>query len=136
MEQPNQTYCIYLRNNASNVVSLQLSLDSILGNAWATPPAQTWISDTWFSFPSLSLAPNASRGFANFSLNVYYNASLSTGAQHTFGLGCVFGPSEFDCSFQPGKHFDAQPDMQLEAPSFLGLLIYDKAGGGGGTEAT
>ena len=49
-----------------------------------------------------------------------------SGEEHTFGLGCIFGPTEFDCSFQPGKHFDAQPDLHLDAPSYRGLLIFDK----------
>ena len=49
-----------------------------------------------------------------------------SGEEHTFGLGCIFGPTEFDCSFQPGKHFDAQPALHLDAPSYLGLLIFDK----------
>jgi hypothetical protein len=112
------------------VATLQLALQSIPGNAWAVPPAAAWSTDTWFSFPSLSLAPNAQKGFANFSVNVYYNATLTTGAHHTFGLGCIFGAAEFDCSFQPGKHFDAQPDEEISgAPSYLGLLIYDKAKG-------
>lgn len=128
MLQPNQTFCIYLRNNCSDAVSLQLGYHNIPGNAWAVPPAAVWTTDTWFSFPSLSQAPGA--GFANFSVNVFYNATLATGAQHTFGLGCIFGPAEFDCSFQPGKHFDAQPDLEISAaPSFLGLLIFEKVKG-------
>ena len=137
VEQPNQTYCIYLRNNCSNVLSFRLGFHSIPGNAWAVAPAASFSNDTWFSFPSLSRAPNASAGFANFSVNVFYNATLASGAQHTFGLGCTFGAAEFDCSFQPGRHFDAQPDLQLEAPSFLGLLIVDKKkrGAGGGPAA-
>ena len=130
--QPNQTYCIYMRQNCSNVVSLQLVYHSIPGNAFSVPPAATWTNDTWFSWPSLSLAPNAAKGFANYSVNVYYNATLTSGEAHTFGLGCVFGPAEFDCSFQPGKHFDAFPDSQITAPSFLGLLIVDKKRGGVG----
>ena len=124
--QPNNTFCIFLRNNASNVASLTLGFHSIPGNAWAVAPAATWTEGTWFSFPSLSLAPGGSQGFANYSVNVYYNATLHSGDQHTFGLGCTFGPAEFDCSFQPGKHFDAQPAEQLSAPSYLGLLIFDK----------
>jgi len=127
--QPGQTFCIYLKNNCSNVVSLNLGFHSIPGNAWAVPPAATWNTDTWFSFPSLSQGPNGSHGFANYSVNVFYNATLHTsrGEQHhTFGLGCIFGPTEFDCSFQPGKHFDAQPDEQLAPPSYLGLLIFNK----------
>ena len=135
--QPGQTFCIYLRNNCSNVASLALGFHSIPGNAWAVPPAAAWSTDTWFSFPSLSQGPNGSRGFANYTVNVFYNATLASGEQHTFGLGCTFGPSEFDCSFQPGRHFDAQPDEQLAPPSYLGLLIFDKgkppaapAGGG------
>jgi hypothetical protein len=128
--QPNNTFCIYLRNNASNVVSLQLQFESIPGNAWAVPPAKTFSNDTWFSFPSLSLAPNASKGFASYSVNVFYNATLSTGEQHhTFGFGCIFGSTEFDCSFTPGKKFDAEPDEQLDPPSYLGLLIFDKGKG-------
>lgn len=126
MLQPNQTFCLYLRNNCSNVASLRLGFQSIPGNAWAVPPAATWSTDTWFSFPSLSQGPNGSKGFASFSVNVFYNATLTGGEQHTFGLGCIFGPSEFDCSFQPGKHFDALPDEQLAPPSYLGLLIYAK----------
>ena len=126
--QPNQTFCIYLRNNCTNVHALSLAYESIPGNAWAVPPAAAWSSDTWFSFPSLSLAPNAS-GFANYTVNVFYNMTLPGGAQHTWGFGCTFGATEFDCSFQPGKHFDAQPDEQLDAPSYLGLLIYDKVKG-------
>lgn len=127
--QPNQTFCVYLRNNCTNVHSLHLVLESIPGNAWAVPPAATWVNDTWFSFPSLSLAPDGAKGFANFEVNVFYNVTLTTGAQHTFGFGCIFGATEFDCSFQPGKHFDAMPDEQLAAPSYLGLLIYDKTKG-------
>lgn len=129
--QPDQTFCVYLRNNCSDVASLHLQFQSIPGNAWTVPPAAAWTNDTWFSFPSLSLAPNASKGFANYTVNVFYNATLASGAQHTFGFGCIFGSSEFDCSFQPGKRFDALPDEQLDAPSYLGLLIYTKKGGGG-----
>ena len=130
--EPNQTFCRYLRNNCTNVASLTLGFHSIPGNAWAVPPAAAWTTDTWFSFPSLSLAPGAAKGFATYSVNVFYNATLASGAQHTFGLGCIFGTAEFDCSFQPGKHFDAQPDEQVEgAPSYLGLLIYDKVKGAG-----
>jgi hypothetical protein len=130
--QPNQTFCIYLRNNCSNVASIHLGVHTIPGNAWAVPPAAAWTTDTWFSFPSLSLAPNAQKGFAPFSVNVFYNATLTTGEQHTFGLGCIFNAAEFDCSFAPGKHFDAQPDEEIEgAPSFLGLLIFDKKKGAG-----
>jgi hypothetical protein len=125
--QPNNTFCLYLRNNCTNVAGFTLGVHTIPGNAWAVPPAAAWANDTWFSFPSLSLAPNASKGFAPFSVNVFYNATLASGAEHTFGLGCTFGPAEFDCSFQPGKHFDAQPDLEIEgAPSFLALLIVDK----------
>ena len=128
--QPNNTFCLYLRNNASNVASLQLGVHTIPGNAWTVPPAAAWTNDTWFSFPSLSLAPNASKGFAPFSVNVFYIATLAGGGEHTFGLGCTFGPTEFDCSFQPGKHFDAVPDEEIEgAPSFLALLIVDKKKG-------
>ncbi len=127
--EPDQTFCIYLRNNCSNVASLALAFHSIPGNAWAVTPAATWTSDTWFSFPSLSLGPGGSQGFSNFTVNVYYNATLLSGAQHTFGLGCIFSATEFDCSFQPGRHFDAQPDEQLAPPSYLGLLIYNKAKG-------
>lgn len=125
--QPNQTFCIYLRNNCTNVASLDLVFQSIPGNAWAVPPESTWSTDTWFSFPSLSLAPGGAQGFSNYTVNVFYNATLSSGERHTFGLGCIFGATEFDCSFQPGKHFDAQPDEQLTPPSYLGLLIYNKA---------
>ena len=127
--QPNQTFCIYLRNNCSNVVSLQLQFQSIPGNVWAFSPQESFVNDTWFSFPSLSLAPNASKGFADFSVNVFYNATLTTGAHHVFGLGCIFGATQFDCSFQPGKKFDAQPDEQLDPPAYLGLLFYDKGKG-------
>jgi hypothetical protein len=126
VEQPGQTFCIYLRNNCSDVLKLTLEVESIPGNSWAHAPAKTFTNDTWFSFPSLSLAPNASKGFQNFTVNVFYNASLAQGGEHTFGLGCVFGAAEFDCSFQPGKHFDAQPDLQLGTPSYLGLLIFEK----------
>ena len=134
MEQPNQTFCIYLRNNCSNVEApLRLVFVSIPGNAWAVPPAAEFVSDTWLSFPSLSLAPNAAEGFAAFTVNVYYNATLRNGETHTFGLGCVFGAAEFDCSFQPGKHFDAQPDLQITgAPSYLGLLVFNKGKGSEG----
>ncbi len=127
---PGQTFCIYLRNNCTGVASLRLGLASIPGNSWAVPPAASWSTDTWFSFPSLSLAPGGAQGFANYSVNVYYNATLASGEEHTFGLGCVFGAAAFDCSFQPGKHFDAQPDEQLARPSYLGLLVYRKAKGG------
>ena len=124
--QPNNTFCIYLRNNCTDVQSLELSFSSIPGNSWAVPPSQTFANGTWFSFPSLSLAPNGSQGFANYSVNVFYNTTLPNGEAHSFGLGCVFGPTMFDCSFQPGKHFDAQPDEQLDTPSYLGLLIFNK----------
>ena len=124
--QPNQTFCIYLRNNCTDVASLDLSFQSIPGNAFAVAPAASFTNDTWFSFPSLSLAPGGAQGFSNYTVNVFYNATLSSGEQHTFGLGCIFGATEFDCSFQPGKHFDAQPDEQLTPPSYLGLLIYNK----------
>jgi len=124
--QPNETFCIYLRNNCSDVQAMTLALESIPGNAWAHPPAKAFTNGTWFSFPSLSLAPNASKGFANFTVNVFYNATLTQGGEHTFGLGCTFGAAEFDCAFQPGKHFDAQPDLQLGTPSYLGLLIFEK----------
>jgi len=124
--QPNETFCIYLRNNCSDVSILTLEVENIPGNAWAHPPAKAFANDTWFSFPSLSLAPNGTKGFANFTVNVFYNATLTGGGQHTFGLGCIFGPAEMDCSFQPGKHFDAQPDLQTGTPSYLGLLIFPK----------
>ena len=127
--QPNNTFCIFLRNNASDVVSLSLAFHSIPGNAWAVPPADSWTEDTWFSFPSLSLGPGGSKGFASYTVNVFYNATLTSGEQHTFGFGCIFSATEFDCSFQPGKHFDAQPDEQLDPPSYLGLLIYEKVKG-------
>jgi hypothetical protein len=125
-EQPDQTFCIFLRNNCSDVLTMTLAFESIPGNAWAHPPAKTFANGTWFSFPSLSLAPNGTKGFANFTVNVYYNATLTQGGEHTFGLGCVFGAAEMDCSFQPGKHFDAQPDLQVGTPSYLGLLIFEK----------
>ena len=57
VEQPNQTFCIYLRNNCSDVSKMTLVLESIPGNKWAHPPAKTFTNDTWLSFPSLSLAP-------------------------------------------------------------------------------
>jgi hypothetical protein len=121
--KPNNTFCIYMRNNCSDVASLKLGLVSIPGNTWAVPPAQTWSTDTWFSFPSLFVGP----GFADYSVNVFYNATLTDGRTHTFGLGCIFGPTEFDCSFDPGKKpFNAQPFEQLDAPSFVGFLMYDK----------
>jgi hypothetical protein len=126
MEQPNNTFCIYMRNNCSNVASFHLGFHNILGNTWSVPPAATWTTDTWFSFPSLSLAPGAAKGFSNFSVNVFFNATLGTGAEHTFGFGCIFGAEDFDCSFNPGKRFDADPWLQLDAPSFLGLLIVHK----------
>jgi hypothetical protein len=124
--QPNQTFCIYLRNNCSNVRTMTLELETIPGNSWTHPPAKSFTNGTWFSFPSLSLAPNATKGFANFTVNVFYNGTLPSGEQHTFGLGCIFNAAEFDCSFDPGKHFDAQPDLQLGLPSYLGLLIFEK----------
>ena len=130
VEQPNNTFCIYLRNNCTNVVSLHLGVHTIPGNTWAVPPAASWANDTWFSFPSLSLAPNASKGFGDFSVNVFYNATLDTGHEHTFGFGCIFSAIGFDCSFNPGgkrSGFDAQPYLSLAPPSLLGLLIVDKA---------
>ena len=111
------------------MASLDLGFHSIPGNAWVVPPAATWSTDTCFSIPSLSLGPGGSQGFSNFTVNVFYNATLTSGALHTFGLGCIFSAAEFDCSFQPGKHYDAQPDEQLAQPSYLGLLIYNKVKG-------
>jgi hypothetical protein len=125
--QPNNTFCIFLRNNCSDVASLRLTFQSIgPNNSCTVPPAQNFTNGTWFSFPSLSLAPNGTKGFATFTANVFYNATLTNGEQHEFGLGCIFSPTEFDCSFQPGKHFDADPDMQLQAPSYVGLIFFNK----------
>ena len=125
--EPNHTFCIYLRNNCSSVLTLTLAFDSTPGDSWTVPPAKSFSTDTWFSFPSRSLAPGGAKGFANFTINVFYNGTVApSGEEHTFGLGCIFGPAEFDCSFQPGHHFDAQPDLHLDAPSYLGLLIFDK----------
>jgi hypothetical protein len=125
--QPNNTLCIYLRNNCSNVESFTLEVVTIgPNNHWQVAPVKHWTNDTWFSFPSLSLAPNGTKGFADFAANVFYNATLTSGEQHTFGLGCTFSSVGYDCSFQPGKHFDADPDMQVTAPSYVALLIVRK----------
>jgi hypothetical protein len=125
--QPNNTLCIYLRNNCTDVVSMHLTLESIgPNNKWTVPPVKTFTNSTWFSFPSLSLAANGSKGFATFTANVFYNGTLENGDQHEFGFGCIFSSVGFDCSFQPGKHFDADPDMQVAQPSYVGLLIFNK----------
>ena len=125
--QPNNTICIFFRNNCTDVVSLHLTLESIPGNKWTVAPSKTFTNDTWFSFPSLSLAPNGTKGFAEFTANVFYNATLTTGEQHEFGFGCIFGSGGYDCSFQPGKHFDADPDEQVTpAPSYVALLFFNK----------
>ena len=127
VEQPNNTMCIYLRNNCSDVLSLHLVFESISSNSWAVAPAKTFVNDTWFSFPSLSLAPNASKGFQPFSANVFYNATLTNGEQHEFGLGCLFNSEGYDCSFNPNKdHFDADPDLQITPPSYVAFLIIKK----------
>jgi hypothetical protein len=128
--QPNNTICIYLRNNCSDVVSLHRTVVTIgPNNSWTVPPAPTFTNGTWFSFPSLSLAPNGTKGFAVFTANVFYNATLVDGQQHEFGFGCIFSAVGYDCSFNPGKHFDAQPDMQVEpAPSYVALLMFKKGG--------
>jgi hypothetical protein len=127
--QPNNTICIYLRNNCSDVDALHLVYESIPNNRWAVRPSPSFSNGTWFSFPSLSLAPNGTKGFAEFTANVFYNATLATGEQHEFGFGCIFSSTGFDCSFQPGKHFDADPDMQITAPSYVALLIIPKKKG-------